>query len=674
MAELTTLGLWVIGILVAIRGLGWFLTMQQLLKLELTAWPQRMLRDEEVPAAQRMFLEAGAAALESKGFVRLGWLAARGLTDPSDAAERISLCLFHPSTGTYALLGPAETLDALEPYAVTFRAWLADGGWLMGINGLEWSLIGRLAGTEVIDPYAESFERQWSHFGEHLARRASSGVRTPDLAQLAAEIGAHSRQILESLEREHALAPSPDGSTYVFRTAAAAKTALRMVHQSKKARELALRRARAGRSGRGKAASVEIPIELQIATYRRAEIQRTRRTTRQRWGLILGLTGVAFALSMLHLFEAATVAIVVAVVFFHELGHWLAMRLLGYRDATIFFIPFFGGAAVGQKAETSLAEELLVLFAGPVPGLILATAIHYLVPSLATSERGAELVVMLLAINAANLLPLYPLDGGRILDALLLTRRPYAGTIFRAAAGALFLGGGAMSGDFLLILLGTITWLSLPQAVRAARLERDLLTARANPENASRPALEIIFERVRALGLDRTAFAHRQLLVRQVAERFGRVPSTATWTTAWLTTYVALLGGGLAVSLDVITGGRATPGSTQPLIECDEEVAAATTLALRESASAERAFVFATCEGAEPEAERALHHALQRSPLGLDGAPPHVQVVLDPEGGLTTFGEFDRPLDSVPAFVTHLCKGGCSRVRLSLAARPAPPD
>lgn len=667
MAELTTLGLWIVGVLVAIRGLGWFLTMQQLLKLELTAWPQRVLREEEVPAAQRMFLEAGAAAVESKGFVRIGWLAARGLTDSFDTAERISLCLFHPSTGAYALLGPAETLDALEPYAVTLRAWLADGAWLMGINGLEWSLIGRLADTEVLDPYAESFEGQWSHFKEHLARRASSGVRTPDLTQLAVAIGAHSRQILESLEREHALAPSPEGRTYVFRTAAAAKTALRMVRQSKKARELALRRARAGQA---KAASIEIPIELQIATYRRAEIQRTRRTTRQRWGLILGLTGVAFALSMLHLFEAATVAIVVGVVFFHELGHWLAMRLLGYRDATIFFIPFFGGAAVGQKAETSLAEELLVLFAGPVPGLILATAIHYLVPRMATSELGAELVVMLLAINAANLLPLYPLDGGRILDALLLTRRPYAGTIFRAAAGALFLGGGALSGDFLLILLGTITLLSLPQAVRAARLERDLLTARANPENASRPALEIIFERVRALGLDRTAFAHRQLLVRQVAERFGRVPATVTWTTAWLTTYVALLGGGLAVSLDVITQGRATPAPTQPIIGCDAEVAAATTLALRESASAERAFVFATCEGAEPEAERALHHALQRSPLGLDGAPEHVQVVLDPEGGLTTFGEFDRPLDSVPTFVTHLCKGGCTRVRLSLAARP----
>ena len=40
---------------------------------------------------------------------------------------------------------------------------------------------------------------------------------------------------------------------------------------------------------------------------------------------------------------------IIPVLFFHEAGHWVAMRLCNYRNLRMFFIPFFGAAVTGQN-------------------------------------------------------------------------------------------------------------------------------------------------------------------------------------------------------------------------------------------------------------------------------------------------------------------------------------
>src|SRR6202007_1919557 len=44
------------------------------------------------------------------------------------------------------------------------------------------------------------------------------------------------------------------------------------------------------------------------------------------------------------------VGFLVAVLFLHESGHWLGMRLFGWRDLKVFFIPFFGAAVSGKRS------------------------------------------------------------------------------------------------------------------------------------------------------------------------------------------------------------------------------------------------------------------------------------------------------------------------------------
>ncbi len=68
----------------------------------------------------------------------------------------------------------------------------------------------------------------------------------------------------------------------------------------------------------------------------------------------------------------AFIATLVGVLFFHELGHYVGMRMFGYRNVRMFFIPLFGAAVSGQKTNAKSYQEAIVSLLGPVPGLCLA--------------------------------------------------------------------------------------------------------------------------------------------------------------------------------------------------------------------------------------------------------------------------------------------------------------
>lgn len=62
-------------------------------------------------------------------------------------------------------------------------------------------------------------------------------------------------------------------------------------------------------------------------------------------------------------------ALLIPVLFFHELGHWAGMRLFGFRDVKMFFIPFFGAAVSGRgQGVASWKEALGVLLATEAEG------------------------------------------------------------------------------------------------------------------------------------------------------------------------------------------------------------------------------------------------------------------------------------------------------------------
>src|SRR5262249_8211954 len=140
-----------------------------------------------------------------------------------------------------------------------------------------------------------------------------------------------------------------------------------------------------------------------------------------------------FALSFLPSMERGQLALLVGVLLFHELGHFVGMRLFGYRNVRMFFIPFFGAAASGTKQAAPAWQRVVVLLLGPLPGIFLGLLQMLALRPTFDTVLGM-LVVFLVAVNAFNLLPVVPLDGGRIFDVLLLQGRPILAALFWAAA------------------------------------------------------------------------------------------------------------------------------------------------------------------------------------------------------------------------------------------------
>jgi Zn-dependent protease len=114
------------------------------------------------------------------------------------------------------------------------------------------------------------------------------------------------------------------------------------------------------------------------------------------------------------------------ILIFHELGHVWAMRREGMRIRGVFLIPFFGAATVTDDAWPSWYAQAWVNLAGPLWGAgltALCMALYLFWPSdflIAVAIWGA-------LINLLNLLPIHPLDGGRILNAVAYSLRTALG-------------------------------------------------------------------------------------------------------------------------------------------------------------------------------------------------------------------------------------------------------
>lgn len=116
--------------------------------------------------------------------------------------------------------------------------------------------------------------------------------------------------------------------------------------------------------------------------------------------------------------------VLIGILFFHEAGHWLAMRFYNYQDTTIFFIPFLGAMVTGSKRTLSEKQSALIILAGPLPGFFMGWLLlklgstDPLVPNHSISV--IQIGWLMFILNGLNLFPVYPLDGGQLLNRVYL--------------------------------------------------------------------------------------------------------------------------------------------------------------------------------------------------------------------------------------------------------------
>ena len=107
----------------------------------------------------------------------------------------------------------------------------------------------------------------------------------------------------------------------------------------------------------------------------------------------------------------------VALLFIHEMGHYIQLRREGVKPSGMLFIPFLGAAVAARSLGGSALAEARVGLAGPVLG-----SLACLVPAgiwLATGEEFWQALAFTgFFLNLFNLVPVVPLDGGRAMAAM----------------------------------------------------------------------------------------------------------------------------------------------------------------------------------------------------------------------------------------------------------------
>jgi stage IV sporulation protein FB len=188
--------------------------------------------------------------------------------------------------------------------------------------------------------------------------------------------------------------------------------------------------------------------------------------------------------------EALTTTLFILLLFLcvvlHELGHALAAARYGIKTPDITLLPI-GGVARLQRMPDHPGQELVVAIAGPLVNVVIALGLY--LGGLArwggwgaivnTDNLAADLLGSLMRINVLlvlfNMIPAFPMDGGRVLRALLAMRMNYAkATRIAATVGQTLAFGfalwGMAVGNFLLILIAIFVYFGAGQEAAAAQM------------------------------------------------------------------------------------------------------------------------------------------------------------------------------------------------------------
>lgn len=217
-----------------------------------------------------------------------------------------------------------------------------------------------------------------------------------------------------------------------------------------------------------------------------------------------------------------------ASVLVHELAHTVAALRFKLPVRRIQ-LQFFGGVSEIEKEAETPGREFVLAFVGPLLSLVLAGvfygALQFVEPGTVPGVLLAGLMISNLIVAAFNLLPGLPLDGGRMLRAVVwkITGRPMSGTVAaawigRALAVSVLVGlpwltqSGALGSDavdnvgmdtvmdaLLAAILAAIIWTGAGNSLRMARLREHLpelrarnLTRRAVPVETDTPLSEAL--------------------------------------------------------------------------------------------------------------------------------------------------------------------------------------
>jgi Zn-dependent protease len=173
------------------------------------------------------------------------------------------------------------------------------------------------------------------------------------------------------------------------------------------------------------------------------------------------------------------ILILVGALFIHELGHFLFMKLFNYQNVKMYFVPLMGAFVQGNKSKYSQFESLLVVGAGPFPGIILGIICAIVFQS--THEPlFLSCAIIFFALNIINLFPLDPMDGGQLFKLLLKKNSNFFLLIFSFLSSLILIGLGFYLENWFLMGFGFIMGIRVRSMQQMYYIRKELAEQRIN--------------------------------------------------------------------------------------------------------------------------------------------------------------------------------------------------
>jgi Zn-dependent protease/CBS domain-containing protein len=238
--------------------------------------------------------------------------------------------------------------------------------------------------------------------------------------------------------------------------------------------------------------------------------------------LILAVLGLAIYYQQIYSF--ILILFLFVFVLFHELAHSVVARRYEIKVRKIVLYPIGGVSEIEEVPENPSIEWRLAI-AGPLTSLIIGGAlvgIYFVLPlkiptfsSSGSMPSSGNLLIDLgylnLLLGAFNLIPAFPMDGGRVLRALLAERMKftdatkYASYIGRILGIAMVIFGLVFPGYFLLVLVGVFVYIGASEEAEQTIISTTLANVRVKdvmqsefstvrPDQTIAEALEVMFK------------------------------------------------------------------------------------------------------------------------------------------------------------------------------------
>ena len=380
----------------------------------------------------------------------------------SEISRRFQSAWVHPDEGIIVYLLPPENAEHPDQLNTLFVSRLKDGRLLISqafdpffVIGSNEQVQGRvIAGDSLLDQF--NLHRLWVNGQDAPLDRSLGRSRLVD-ELLAGALNQQRRELIgKGLLREDSSGVARPGLRLGLRM-------LRIWFKRPKP----------------PASAAEVPLQRLLLMDQVVDRVRGYAPTKGMQWTLFGGSVVAFLLLGSVIFDLTFAVLVAVVIAIHELGHFLAMRAFGYRQVRMMLLPMVGGVTIGYEEKPDPVRRGWVSLMGPLPGIILGAGLLWLmqwpgVDVVSLPPWLGTLAWLLLVINYLNLLPVPPLDGGRLVEDLLPARWAWLRVLVVVGLCAIGILVSVLMGFWLLVVIIALPLLTIPGFLTAARAARQV--------------------------------------------------------------------------------------------------------------------------------------------------------------------------------------------------------